>query len=202
MTEPAVDLRDEPRRPSLQIPGFAYPDLHDALRLADLTGAFDRDLEQKDPDLFARFEAHRRAPLSGPAEGDLLVEVSGHVSRFVGQLFGVREEQAAQRAAAGRDAPLFRVKREFVQRRVFKKGAAGKPAPEEFPALDDEVEPLLAGRGRSGAGARAGDRDAARRAPLARAVPRALPGPRTRAHRPRRAARARPRPTRGEGRPL
>src|SRR5215470_13524964 len=144
MTEPAVDLRHEARWPRLQIPGFAYPDLHDALRLADLTQAFDRDLEAKDPDLFARFEAHRRAPLSGPAEGDLLVEVSGHVSRFLGELFGVRDQQASQRAEAGRDAPLFRVKREFVQRRVFKKGAAGRPAPEEFPALDDEVEPLLA----------------------------------------------------------
>ena len=143
MTEPAVDLSEEARWPLLGIPGFSYPDLHDALRLADLTAAFDRDLEQKDPELFARFEAHRRSPLSGPAEGDLLVEVSAHVSRFVGELFGVREEQAAQRAAAGRDAPLFRVKREFVQRRVFKKGAAGRPAPEEFPALDDEVEPLL-----------------------------------------------------------
>ena len=143
MTEPAVDLSEEARWPLLGIPGFSYPDLHDALRLADLTAEFDRDLEQKDPELFARFEAHRRSPLSGPAEGDLLVEVSAHVSRFVGELFGVREEQAAQRAAAGRDAPLFRVKREFVQRRVFKKGAAGRPAPEEFPALDDEVEPLL-----------------------------------------------------------
>jgi NADPH-dependent glutamate synthase beta subunit-like oxidoreductase/NAD(P)H-flavin reductase len=144
MTEPAVDLRDEARWPRLGVPGFAYPDLHDALRLADLTAAFDRDLQAKDPDLFARFEAHRRAPLSGPAEGDLLVEVSGHLSRFVGELFRVRDEQVSQRAAAGRDGPLFRVKREFVQRRVFKKGAPGRPAPDAFPSLDDEVEPLLA----------------------------------------------------------
>src|SRR3989442_5489398 len=144
MTEPAVDLRDEARWPRLGVPGFSYPDLHDALRLADLTAAFDRDLHASNPELFARFEQHRRMPLAGPEEGDLLVEVSGHVSRFLGKLFGVAEEQARLRAAAGRDAPLFRVKREFVQRRVFKKGAAGRPAPEEFPALDDAVQPLLA----------------------------------------------------------
>ena len=143
MTEPAVDLRDEARWPRLGIPGFSYPDLHDALRLADLTAAFDRDLHAADPELFARFDQHRRAPLSGPAEGDLLVEVSGHLSRFVGELFGVAGAQANHRADAGRDAPLFRVKREFVQRRVFKKGAPDRPGPEEFPSLDDQVQPLL-----------------------------------------------------------
>src|SRR6266849_1113322 len=143
MTEPAVDLRDEARWPRLGIPGFSYPDLHDALRLADLTAAFDRDLHAADPELFARFEQHRRAPLSGPAEGGLLVELSGHLSRFVGRLFGVEGGQASQRTAAGRDAPLFRVKREFVQRRVFKKGAPDRPGAEEFPSLDDQVQPLL-----------------------------------------------------------
>src|SRR5712672_106801 len=143
MTEQAFDLRDEARWPRLGIPGFSYPDLHDAQRLADLTAAFDRHLHAADAELFARFEQHRLAPLSGPAEGDLLVAVSGHLSRFVGQLFGVLGEQALQRDAAGRDAPLFRVKREFVQRRVFRKGAANRPALDEFPALEDQVQPLL-----------------------------------------------------------
>ena len=106
MTEPAVDLRDEPRWPRLGIAGFSYADLHDALRLADLTAAFDRDLHGADAELFARFEQHRRVPLTGPAEGDLLVEVSGHLSRFLGKLFGVQDEQASQRAAADRDAPV------------------------------------------------------------------------------------------------
>src|SRR5919206_567821 len=96
------------------------------------------------PDLFARFNQHRTTPLSGPAEGDLLVEVSRHVSRFVGKLFRVSEEQAQLKTAAGREAPIFRVKREFVQRRVFKKGATVRPAADEFPVLDDGVQPLLA----------------------------------------------------------
>src|SRR5207237_657145 len=106
MTEPAVNLRDERRWPVLGIAGFSHPDLHDALRLRDLTAAFDRDFQAADPEIFARFEQHRRTPLTGPAEGDLLVAVAGHVSRFVGKLFGVSGEQASQRAAAGRDAPI------------------------------------------------------------------------------------------------
>jgi NADPH-dependent glutamate synthase beta subunit-like oxidoreductase/NAD(P)H-flavin reductase len=144
MTELAVDLRGGARWPRLGIPGFSYPDLHDALRLADLSAAFDRDLHSADPALFARFEQHRHEPLTGPAEGDLLVAVSGHLSRFVGKLFGIASDLAALRAAAGRDAPIFRVKREFVQRRVFRKGAANRPSADEFPALDDQVEPLFA----------------------------------------------------------
>jgi len=144
MTEPALDLREGHRWPPLGIPGFSFTDLHDALRLADLTAAFDRDLQATDADLFARFDRHRKSPLSGPAEGDLLVEVSRHVSLFVGRLFRVSEEQAQLKSNAGREAPIFRVKREFVQRRVFKKGATGRPSSDEFPALDDAVQPLLA----------------------------------------------------------
>src|SRR5438552_3297370 len=144
MTEPARDLREAAKWPRLGTPGFSFPDLHDALRLADLTAAFDRDLRAAAPDLFARFEQHRKAPLTGPGEGDLLIEVSRHLSRFLGNLFLVAEEQSALRAAAGRDAVIFRVKREFVQRRVFKKGAPRRPAAEEFPALEDAVRPLLA----------------------------------------------------------
>jgi NADPH-dependent glutamate synthase beta subunit-like oxidoreductase/NAD(P)H-flavin reductase len=143
MTEPALDLREARKWPRLGIPGFSFPDLHDALRLADLTAAFDRDLHVADPELFQRFEQHRKTPLTGPGEGDLLVEVSGHVSRFLGKLFCVSGEQADLRSAAGRDAPIFRVKREFVQRRVFKKGAPRRPSADEFPALDDSVQPLL-----------------------------------------------------------
>src|SRR5437868_6944394 len=143
MTEPARDLREAAKWPRLGTPGFSFPDLHDALRLADLTAAFDRDLHAADSALFARFEQHRKTPLTGPSEGDLLVEVSIHLSRFLGRLFGVADEQAGLRSAAGRDAVIFRVKREFVQRRVFKKGAPRRPAADEFPALDDAVQPLL-----------------------------------------------------------
>src|SRR5205823_1685680 len=144
MTEPALDLREGQRWPRLGIPGFTFADLHDPLRLADLTAAFDRDLQTADPELSARFDRHRKTPLSGPSEGDLLIEVSRHLSAFLGKLFRVTEEQTQLRAAAGRDAPIFRVKREFVQRRVFKKGASPRPAADEFPVLDDAVQPLLA----------------------------------------------------------
>src|SRR4051794_2952835 len=136
----------------LGIPGFRYSDLHDSSRLAQLTAAFDGFLRAKDGALFSRYDAHRggSARLHGPEESELLLEVGAHLSRFVARLFDAEADFAALREAAGRDAPIFRVKREFVQRRVFKKGAKDRPHANGFAALDARGQPLLAAA-RSGA---------------------------------------------------
>src|SRR5205823_12972710 len=84
------------------------------------------------------------AKLTGPEESELLLQLAGHLSHFVGRLFGVEKELARLRETAGRDAPLFRAKRDFVQRRVFKKGAKDRPQAGDFAALDAQVRPLLA----------------------------------------------------------
>ncbi len=136
----------EAATPLLGVPGFVYADLHDDLRLADLTAAFDDELRAADPELSATYEAHRagRNVLRGPAEGDFLVALAAHLSRFVARLFGAEEAALGFRAAAGRDAPLFRVKRDFVARRVFKRNAPNRPAAAEFPAVDASVVQILA----------------------------------------------------------
>ena len=141
-----------PPSPDLHLgfPGFRFADLHDAARLADLTRAFDDSLRSADAALFARYDAHRSgaARERGPAESELLLEVGAHVSRFLARLFGAEKELGKLREAAGRDAPIFRVKREFVQRRVFKKGAKDRPTVADFPALDCQVRPLLDAAGK------------------------------------------------------
>ena len=129
--------------PQLGIAGFRYSDLNDAARLADLTRAFDDFVRAADGGLFARYQAHRSVRLRGPAESELLLQLGSHLSRFVGKLFGVEPELSRLRDSAGRDAPLFRVKRDFVQRRVFKKGAKDRPLANDFAALDAQVRPLL-----------------------------------------------------------
>src|SRR5512140_1827639 len=132
----------------LGIPGFRYSDLHDPARLADLTAAFDGFLRSADEPLFSRYDAHRGGPrLRGAEESELLLQVSAYVSRFVARLFEVEADFTALREAAGRDAPIFRVKREFVQRRVFRKGAKDRPHAGDFAALDARVQPLLTAAG-------------------------------------------------------
>ena len=142
--EPAVLAQDLP----LGIPGFRQSDLHDVARLAELTRSFEEFLRAADAALFARYEAHRARPLRGPEESELLIDLGGQLSRFVGQLFGVSAPLARLRESAGREAPLFRVKREFVQRRVFRKGAQQRPDVADFAALDAQVQPLLAAAAR------------------------------------------------------
>src|SRR3954470_22651915 len=74
--------------PSLGVPGFSYADLHDPLRLADLTAAFDAEVRAVDGDLYDRYAAHRSgtAVLAGTNESDLLVDLSAHLSKFVAKL--------------------------------------------------------------------------------------------------------------------
>jgi len=138
----------QPPAPELQlgVAGFRYSDLHDAARLAELTRAFDESLRAADAELFARYDAHRSGDkrLRGPEESELLLQLGAHLSQFLGRMFGVTAELQKLREAAGREAPLFRVKRDFVQRRVFKKGAKDRPHATDFAALDAQVRPLLA----------------------------------------------------------
>ena len=141
--ETAVIAQPPFAEPQLGVPGFRYADLHDAKRLADLTRAFEEFLKSADAALLARYESHKSTPLKGPAESELLIELGAVLSKFVGKLFGVSDELSRLREAAGREAPIFRVKRDFVQRRVFKKGAAGRPHATDFAALDAQVRPLL-----------------------------------------------------------
>ncbi len=137
--EALADRRDFP----LGIPGFSFSDLHDARRLADLQRAFDTDLNASDPDLYAAFEAHRRDPGAlGPVDrSNLLIRVAGHLSRFVGRLFGIEEHLARAVAQARAQDPIFVFKREFLQRRAFRKHAAAAPAP-DFADLDRRVQAL------------------------------------------------------------
>src|SRR5437867_12433071 len=81
----------DPRDFALGVPGFSYADLHDPRRLADLAREFDRALQSADPALFTAFEAHRQntAASSSAVVSDLLLRVAGHLSRFVGRLFGI-----------------------------------------------------------------------------------------------------------------
>ena len=80
--------------------------------------------------LFAEFEAYRKAQgegLAAPQASELLIRVGRHVSRFLGVLFGVERELASLAQALTGELPLFDYKREFVTRRVYKKGAPERP---------------------------------------------------------------------------
>lgn len=130
---------------TLGIPGFQLEDLYRPEGLRRLAERFYAEVAEADPALSSAFEAYRRAGgtgLSAPAESELLIRVAQHLSRFVARLFTV--EAAADRLARRLtgELPLFEFKREFITRRVFKKGATDRPTAAELPSLDARVQLL------------------------------------------------------------
>ncbi|NTX00991.1 FAD-dependent oxidoreductase [Myxococcus sp. CA040A] len=142
-----TDLPSDPG-PALQLglPGFTFEDLYRPRGLRRLAKSFDAQLAEDEPELFKAFDAYRQSggtSLTGPAESDLLVRVARHTSRFVSRLFRVDQELERQMGQLKGELPLFDFKREFITRRVFKKGAPDRPALAEFPSLDGRMRLLL-----------------------------------------------------------
>ncbi len=85
------------------------------------------------------------AALEYKAEAELLIAVAPHLDRFVARLFAIEEEWQELVEGHHRLAPLFRVKRKFVQRRAMLKIKADAAQALDGPALEAEVAALLGG---------------------------------------------------------
>jgi NADPH-dependent glutamate synthase beta subunit-like oxidoreductase/NAD(P)H-flavin reductase len=135
--------------PSLALAfGLAFEDLYDPAGLERLDGEFVRALAGADTGLAERFAAARANPaaLAYKEEADLLIAVAPHLDRFVAKLFGIEEEWQDLVESHHRLAPLFRVKRKFVQRRAMLKIKADEAAGLDGPALEAQVAALLGGK--------------------------------------------------------
>jgi len=112
---------------------LAFEDLYRRDGLVRLDAAFVRHLGEVDVELHNRLMAARREPaaLDRATESDLLVALAPHLEDFIGALFGIGAELSALQARHDALAPLYAVKRLFVQRRAVK----GVP-PEAAAALD------------------------------------------------------------------
>ncbi len=136
-----------PRSLSLAF-GLAFEDLYDPAGLARLDGAFARALAEADAGLQSRNAAARANPaaLAYKEEADLLMAIAPHLDRFIAKLFGIEEEWQDLFESHHRLAPLFRVKRKFVQRRAMLKIKADEAAGLDGPALEAQVAALLGGK--------------------------------------------------------
>jgi hypothetical protein len=74
----------------------------------------------------------RANPLSGKTESELLVLLAPHVEDFIAKLFGIETEAMALAARHNELAPLWSVKRLFVQRRALHKVKPEDASPEGF----------------------------------------------------------------------
>src|SRR5438552_2579876 len=127
--------------------GFRFEDLYSVAGLARLDGEFVRALAAADAALAERFAAARHDPaaLAYREEAELLIAAAPHLDRFVARLFAIEEEWEELVESHHLLAPLFRVKRKFVQRRAMLKIKAEEAAKLDGPALEARVAERLGG---------------------------------------------------------
>ncbi|MFZ3323240.1 MAG: FAD-dependent oxidoreductase [Usitatibacter sp.] len=125
--------------------GLSFDELYSHPGLEKVDGAFAAELSAADPALRERFDAARADPakLAAKEEADLLIAVAPHLDRFIAKLFAIEEEWEDLVESHHRLAPLFRVKRKFVQRRAMLKIKADAAAQLDGLALEKQVEGLI-----------------------------------------------------------
>lgn len=107
---------------SLQF-GFSFEDFYSRDGLVRVDQVFLRELGQADEALHAQLLTARAAaePLAAKAESELLLALTPHLEDFVGELFGITAEVRTLSARHHELAPLYSVKRLFVQRKAMHK---------------------------------------------------------------------------------
>ena len=106
----------------LQLPfGLAFDDLYAREGLLKLDAAFLRQLEETSPALYARLQAGRANPtlLAPKQHSELIIELAPYLEDFIGQLFGIEPELRELQHRHSELAPLYSVKRRFVQRKAL-----------------------------------------------------------------------------------
>jgi len=112
--------------------GIRFNDLYERAGLLRVDAAFLRFLAEADARLNERLVAARESPLSRKDESDLLVALAPHVEDFLAKLFGIETEARALAERHNELAPLYSVKRLFVQRRALHKVKPEDAKPDGF----------------------------------------------------------------------
>src|SRR5271167_4751160 len=125
--------------------GLSFADLYERDGLVRVDRAFVTHVAETDTALHHRLVRARRDPdgLGHAAESDLLVELAPHVEDFLGELFGIGEDVRALQARHHELAPLYSVKRLFVQRRAVKGVKEADAAALDGPGLARDLDRLI-----------------------------------------------------------
>src|SRR5215813_13715794 len=124
-----------------------FEDLYEPAGLAAIDRHFVDALKSSDEGLAGRLLAARADPagLDQKAESQLILDLAGHVEDFIGEFFGIQSELKELQARHSDLAPLFTVKRLFVQRRALKAHREQEAAGFDGAALRAELTRLFDG---------------------------------------------------------
>ncbi len=101
--------------------GIGFEDLYRREGLVKLDEVFLNQLKEHAPALYERLLVAREnpPPAHDKAGSELIIELAPHVEDFIGELFGVKPELSELRNRHTKLAPIFAVKRKFVQRKAL-----------------------------------------------------------------------------------
>ncbi len=124
--------------------GFSFEDLYDGPALARLDAEFLGHLTAAAPALAARLAEARSNPdaLTRKQQSELVVEAAPYVEDFIGELFGITAEVAALQKRHGALAPVYALKRRFVQKKAISGATAEQAEALNGAALEAELESL------------------------------------------------------------
>lgn len=126
--------------------GLSFADLYRREGLLGLDHAFLQELEKTDTAVHARLVLARNdTELTVKEESGLLLALAPHLDDFIARLFGIEVEVRALAASHHALAPLYSVKRLFVQRKAMHKYKADAAAAFDGAALGKQLEALFGG---------------------------------------------------------
>ena len=127
--------------------GIAFDSLYRRDGLKAIDDRFVEFLQQRNPELHDRLAAARAAPDAavGKMEKDLVVDLAPVLDDFTAELFGIAAEVKALRARDQALAPIYSVKRQFVQRRSAKKFTPVQAESFDGDELREQLERHLGG---------------------------------------------------------
>ncbi len=127
--------------------GLSFAELYERDGLARLDAAFLDHLGAAESALRPQLEAARAAArLDSKAESALILEIAPHLDDFLAELFGIQTQFRTLAARHNELAPLYSVKRQFVQQRAANKVKPEEAAKLDGPALEADLKNHLDGR--------------------------------------------------------
>ncbi len=125
--------------------GFAFEDLYSREGLVRLDAAFCHGLQAADAALLQNMIEARKDPevLTGKRQSELIIAIAPHVEDFAGELFGIAAEVRSLQAKHDALAPLYALKRKFIQKKAISGMTAERAAQITGGALAAELEALF-----------------------------------------------------------
>lgn len=136
----------------LGVGDFLFADLQKTERLHQLYDVFCSFLEKQSPQTFESYNKYRQSKGIGctPEEiSEAIISTGRYVDAFVGLLFNIQDEQFKLKRSVEVQKPIFRFKKDFLQRRVWKKFSEKDIERMDFSALDAMVQSFLDAQGKN-----------------------------------------------------